>query len=158
MLPADSSEVLRVKPLTWSVLLILPIVAQGAEIYRTVGADGQVTYSDVPQSGPTAERITVNVPTPAVAPPPAVPRTAQSNAATPAASEPIAEMPRPSTPEEIAADRERNCELAQQKQATYSTAHRLYRNGPDGERVYLNDAELTEARAKAESDVAAWCD
>ena len=30
--------------------------------------------------------------------------------------------------------------------------------GPDGERVYLTDEELTAARTKAESDVAAWCD
>ena len=47
---------------------------------------------------------------------------------------------------------------ARQMLDRYSTAHRLYRNGPDGERIYLSDAELAAARTKAESDVATWCD
>lgn len=145
------------KPLIWSVLLVLPVTALAAEIYRSVDANGRVVYSDLPDGA--AERVTVNVPTPAAADRPAAPRAEASESPSEAAARPPgAQIPRPSTPEEIAADRARNCEYALQMQATYSTAHRLFRTGPDGERVYLSDDELSQARTKAESDVATWCD
>jgi hypothetical protein len=138
--------------------LVLPVTALGAEVYRSVGADGKVTYSDLPTTA--AQRVTVNVPTPSeMPPPPPVPTLASgSREASDAAAPPGAEVPRPATPAEIREDRARNCELARQKNTTYSTAHRLYRNGPDGERVYLDAAEITAAREQAESDVAEWCD
>lgn len=157
-LAADESEVLHVKPLVWSVLLALPLTALGAEVYRSVGADGKVVYSDVPTAA--AQRVTVNVPAPSEQPPPTPTPTptSASRASADAAAAPSAEVPRPATPAEIRADRARNCELARQKNTTYSTAHRLYRNGPDGERVYLDAAEITAAREQAETDVAEWCD
>lgn len=145
------------KPLVWSVLLVLPVGALGAEIYRSVGENGEVIYSDLPTA--SAERVTVNVPGTGRSTDRAASQSDSSEGAREAAGNPPgAQIPRPSTPEEIAADRAKNCEYARQMQATYSTAHRLYRNGPDGERVYLSDAELAAARTKAESDVATWCD
>jgi hypothetical protein len=149
--------VLSVKRLAWSVLLLVPFGALAADIFRSVDANGVVVYSDLPSD--SAERVTVNASTPGTprARPAAEP--AESGPATTAAAAPPgAEVPRPSTPEEIAGDRARNCDYAQQMNATYSTAHRLYRNGADGERVYLSDAEISEARTKAQSDVAKWCD
>jgi hypothetical protein len=150
--------VLSVKSLVWSVLLLLPVGALAAEIYRSVDANGRVVYSDLPDG--TAERVTINVPEPSAPGERAAASRADDSESAPAASAapPGAEIPRPSTPEEIAADRTRNCDYARQMQTTYSSSHRLYRNGADGERVYLSDAELSEARAKAESDVATWCD
>lgn len=158
------------KPLVWSVLLVLPVGALGAEIYRSIGENGEVVYSDLPTASGESERVTVNVPAPgrsadrAAASRPATSRSEPSDAESAEAAPGTpgsalnAQVPRESTPEEIAEDRARNCEYARQMQATYSTAHRLYRNGPDGERVYLSDEELASARTKAESDVAAWCD
>jgi hypothetical protein len=60
-------------------------------------------------------------------------------------------------PEEIAAERARNCALAQERAERYRISRRLYRSLPNGEREYLSDAELDEARAKAEADVGNWC-
>lgn len=166
--PRTVAEVLRVKRLVWSVLLVIPIGAFGAEIYRTIGENGEVVYSDLPPASGQAERVTVNVPGPGrSADRPAQSSSSRSQSSDPEGSESApggpgptlnAQVPRESTPEEIAADRAQNCEYARQMQARYSTAHRLYRNGPDGERVYLSDDELSAARTKAESDVAAWCD
>lgn len=163
--PRTVAEVLRVKPLIWSVLLVLPVGALGAEIYRSVGENGEVVYSDLPGKTGEGERVTVNVPaTGRSADRPGASRSAasqsESSDSAPGALGPTlnAQVPRESTPEEIAADREQNCGYARQMQERYSTAHRLYRNGPDGERVYLSDEELAAARTKAESDVAAWCD
>lgn len=162
--PRTVAEVLRVKPLIWSVLLVIPVGAFGAEIYRSIGENGEVVYSDLPSTTGEGERVTVNVPASGrSAGRPAASQSASSRSESPAsaaaAGNPLgAQVPRESTPEEIAEDRARNCNYARQMQATYSTAHRLYKNGPDGERVYLTDEELSAARTKAESDVAAWCD
>jgi cytoskeletal protein RodZ len=158
--------VLCVKPLVWSLLLVIPVGAFGAEIYRSIGENGEVVYSDLPSTTGQGERVTVNVPSPgrsANRSADSQSSTSRSAASDSASSESApgtlgAQVPRESTPEEIAADRAQNCEYARQMQATYSTAHRLYRNGPDGERVYLSDDELAAARTKAESDVAQWCD
>jgi hypothetical protein len=146
-----------VKPLVWSFLLILPAGALAADIYRSVDANGIVEYSDLPKDN--SERVTVNVPDAgATRARPTAPPAAGAESAPAAAAAAGGEIPRPSTDEEIAADRARNCEYAQQMNSTYSSAHRLYRNGADGERVYLSDADITAARTKAESDVAKWCD
>ena len=163
--PRTVAEVLRVKPLVWSVLLVIPVGAFGAEIYRSVGENGEVVYSDLPTATGQGELVTVNVPTPggsgsARAASRAASAESESSESDSAAEDSTlgAQVPRESTPEEIAADRERNCGYARQMQERYSTAHRLYRTGADGERVYLSDEELSAARTKAESDVAAWCD
>jgi len=144
------------KRLAWSILLILPLAAM-ADIYRSVDENGQVVYSDVPTLD--AERITVRaalLPAPTAAGAPV----GQSGEAEEDDAEAtvFAEVPREPTAEEIAADRARNCEYSQQMLASYTTSHRLYRQGADGEREYLSADEIDAARARAESNVAAWCD
>ena len=154
------------KPLVWSVLLLLPVCAMGDEIYRSIGENGEVVYSDLPSTTGQGERVTVNVTSPgrsADRPAASQSSTSRSSDSDSESSESApgtlgAQVPRESTPEEIDAARAQNCGYARQMQERYSTAHRLYRTGPDGERVYLSDDELSAARTKAESDVAAWCD
>lgn len=147
------------KQLAWAIALMLPLAASADEVYRSVDANGQVVYSDRPSAETTTERVAVNAPRPTST------ASGRAVAARPAADEesgsedPVqALIPREPTPEEIAADRVRNCDYARQMQSAYSQAHRLFRENADGEREYLSDAEITAARDKAESDVAAWCD
>jgi len=143
--------------LAWSIALFFPLGAFAGDVYRSVDENGVVVYSDQPSADSELVTIAVSL---ASAPARQTSRPADDRADddAPASSPLAAEIPRESTPEEIAADRARNCEYARQMQQTYSVSHRLYRTGPDGEREYLTDAELTAARTKAESDVAAWCD
>jgi hypothetical protein len=54
--------------------------------------------------------------------------------------------------------RAENCAIARGRVERYSISHRLYRSLPDGEREYLSDAEIDEARARAEADTKEWCD
>jgi hypothetical protein len=54
--------------------------------------------------------------------------------------------------------RVKNCEIAQDRVERYEISHRLYRTTPDGEREYLSDAEIDEARTRAQADVQEWCD
>ena len=143
------------KRLSWSILLVIPFGAFAADVYKSVDANGVVVYSDLPRDG--AERVTVRT-TPGSSPSASSRASSQADGKPAEDNSPLgAEIPRESTPDEIAADRARNCEYARQKLQTYSNSHRLYRNGADGERVYLSDDEITEARAKAETDVAEWC-
>jgi hypothetical protein len=146
------------KQLIWSILAILPFGAFADDVYVSVGADGQIVYSDRPTGSDQEEVIQIRTRGQAPAAQPATAENAAAQPARPSAGESlVAELPRASTPEELAADRVRNCEVARQKIETYSTAHRLYRELADGEREYLSAEELTEARTKAEADVAAWC-
>lgn len=144
------------KRLLWSALLVLPAGIAAADIYRSIDDDGNVVYSDRPTSD--AVEVIVNTARPASRPAARAVADNARDAAGQADTALVAEIPREPTADEVAADRARNCEYARQMLATYSQSRRLFRTGPDGERQYLSDDELSAARARAESNVAAWCD
>jgi len=130
-----------------------------SEVYRSVAPDGTVIYSDRP-SGPDAEPLFVAAQRPSRAPtPPSAAESSPQAASTPAAEPPAeydeAEARR--VERELAEQRERNCAIARARVQNYNAAHRLYRQLPNGEREYLSDAEIDEARAQAAADVEAWC-
>lgn len=139
-----------------SVLLTLVAAAGGAaEVYMAIAPDGTVIYSDRP-TAPDAKPIGVNVvsssraQSAAPAAEPQNPATASADARRDAASE-AAEL------RASAAERARNCEIARERSTQYANARRLYREAADGEREYLNDAEIDEVRAEAAADVELWC-
>jgi Domain of unknown function (DUF4124) len=49
------------------------------------------------------------------------------------------------------------CKAAQDRYQRYTESRRLFRETPDGKRVYLTDQELTEARARARQAVTDYC-
>jgi hypothetical protein len=57
----------------------------------------------------------------------------------------------------LLAERASNCKMSRDRVAKYSTAMRLYRPGPNGERVYLTSEELDAERADASRAVDQWC-
>ena len=54
--------------------------------------------------------------------------------------------------------RAENCAKARKQVTDYYDARRLYRPLANGERDYLSDDELTEARENAENLASEWCD
>jgi len=56
-----------------------------------------------------------------------------------------------------AREREEQCQQAKELNKSYDTAHRLYRQTPDGEREYLSDDEIDNARSEAAKSVSEWC-
>lgn len=128
--------------------------AGAAEVYRSVSPDGTVIYSDRP-NGPNAEPILVAAERRAPTPVPQ-PEAPSADAAEPASTaffnDEAGRIER-----ELAEQRERNCEIARSRAQNYSAAHRLYRELANGEREYLDDAEIDQARAQAAADVEAWC-
>jgi hypothetical protein len=140
------------KRLVWSILMVLPLGALADDIYRSVDANGVVVYSDRPSADAEAITVVASVMQTARPAAPAEDEASDEDRAV------FAEVPREATPEELAAERAQNCEIARQRATAYSQSQRLFRTDADGERIYLTDDEIDEARSTAEADVAAWCD
>jgi hypothetical protein len=136
----------------WPCLLLLLVGSvSGAQVYRSIDADGNVTYGDRPASDAD---VTVFIDT-ATATPITAEAASGENEST--AEDEVDEVVTvgPSA-EEMAAERMENCGLARDREERYLVAHRIYR-GSEEEREYLNDAELDAIRAQATADVEEWC-
>lgn len=59
--------------------------------------------------------------------------------------------------EQVLSEREKGCATARERLQKYDTAHRLYKPGPDGERIYLTNEEIDAARLEARKTVDEWC-
>lgn len=151
---------LRVRLFTL-LLASLGTTAYAADIYRTMAPDGTVTYSDRPEGADSqfVSSVTPRAPRAAATGAQAAER---STNGTPAAGAPQA----PATPTlpdgppsaKLRAERQKNCEIARETQERYTLSRRLFRTNAVGEREYLDDAAVAEARAKAAADVKDWCD
>jgi uncharacterized protein DUF4124 len=149
-----------VKTIRWPLLLaLLATAAYGGQVYKSTDANGNVVFSDRPSD--KSEPVNVAVPSvgrpgnPITAPAAkAVAGNPQAGAQANAAGQ---KKEKVQTPAEKDAERAKNCASARDRKTRYEESHRLYKPGPNGDRVYLNDAEIDEARAKAAADVATWC-
>src|SRR5262245_36219926 len=139
---------------TTFLLALLGTAAHAADIYRTTAPDGTVIYSDRPE-GADSQFVSSAAPR--------APRAPAGRAGTTAAATPpeAAQAPTPSegpTSAQLRATRQKNCEVARETQQRYTLSRRLFRTNAVGEREYLDDAAVAEARAKAAADVKDWCD
>ncbi len=138
-----------------SLLILAAATASGADIYRSTGADGVVRFSDRPEGNAEPVHIASARVTRTPVPRPA----AAAAAATAPAEDPNrgVQADNSPTPAELAELKTKNCTVARERQASYSTAHRLYRELPNGEREYLSDSDIDKARAQSEADIKTWC-
>lgn len=120
--------------------------AQTTTMYRTLGTDGTVTFSDVPLNE-SSQLINVLVRS-GTATQAGARQSAAGSAAT-AGGEPA--DPRTA---EIAA----NCKSAREQQQGLQNSNRLYRVLADGGREFLTDEEVAAAREHAAAEVARWCE
>ena len=58
---------------------------------------------------------------------------------------------------QAAADKQKKCDGYRQSLQRYGEARRLYKEGPDGERTYLDDGEMQKARQQLEAHIAENC-
>jgi hypothetical protein len=149
-----------VKTIRWlSLLALLGTVAASADIYRSTDAKGNVVYSDVPTDNSVPIIVTppkAGRPGNPITPPKNAAGNAQANAPgdqQAAKKEGKGEM----TPAEKQAERDKNCQIARERKTKYEQSHRLYKVAPNGDREYLSDAEIDQARAQAVADVQTWC-
>ena len=149
------------KTIRWPLLLaFLATAAYGGQVYKSTDANGNVVFSDRPSD--RSEPVNVAVPTAGKPGNPITPRDAKAAAGTtqPGAQANAAgdqKKEKVPTPAEKDAERAKNCATARERKTRYEESHRLYKSGTNGDREYLNAAEIDEARAKAAADVATWC-
>lgn len=135
--------------------------AIASDIYRHTDEDGNVHYGDRPTGADTEQRVAIASKRSRPSAPPAQIEQPQGNAAaTPgesAAGE--AAAAKKTRSEKIAEQKEREerCQSSRARLETMVTSRRLYREDENGERDYLNDAEIDEARAKAQALVEEHC-
>ena len=152
------------KNVRWPLLLtMLATAAYGGQVYRSTDANGNVVFTDRPSEKSEPVNVAVaragrpgnpiTAPDAKAAAGKAQPGNAQANAA----GDQKKDKEKVQSPAEKEAERAKNCATARERQTRYEQAHRLYKEGPNGEREYLNANEIDDARAKAVADVATWC-
>ena len=129
------------------------------EIYKWTDEEGNVHYRDRPTGAPSEVRLGISysrtdagvvqqqqvarLETQAA-------RQEQRNAADEAEREAAAEAA-------AAADRQKQCDSYRASLERYAQSRRLYREGADGERTYLDEDEMTQARKRLEDHIAKNC-
>jgi hypothetical protein len=139
------------------LLALFGMAAYGADVYRSTAPDGTVSYSDRPQ-GADAQFVLVTGATARAPAPGSSPAGASEAPGVPEAAAPPAPLPDEGpTAAQLRQERQKNCEIARERQERYTLSRRLFRTNAAGEREYLDDAAVAEARAKATADVQDWC-
>ena len=142
------------------LLALVATAAQGAEVYRSKAKDGSVVYSDRPENDNSEYVITVQSSRAAGAQA-ATARTSRPGARAAGAAPEAAAAPAPLPPGPNAAElrekRQKNCEVAKEREQRYEVSRRLFKTNDKGEREYLDDKAVAEAKAKAAQDVKDWC-
>jgi len=140
----------------------MTLVASGAafagDIYKWVDDEGNVHYEDKPV-GAQSERMAIDsrrTDTARVA--------AQVQASTAARAQAreakaaaAAEGPSEEDLQAQAADRRQKCEQSRANMQRLITSRRIYREDDNGERVYLDEAEMQATRERVENEISEFC-
>ena len=149
--------------LTSAALLVAltgPATTVASQIYKYTDADGTVHYVDRPTGAATEERVAIiSQPTDRAA----VQTRVEGRLDRQQAAEDARTARADARQQEAAARAEREqraqkCQEYRSRLETYVQSRRLYRQGEDGERISLDDAEREAARQKVEELVAEYCD
>jgi len=160
--PAGVTDMLRSAIVT-VIIAAFATVAAAETVYKWVDSSGQTHYTDRPPEDPRArvvgvfERYLIEEEQD-------LPDTVDE----PAEDEPAFDTgsaedsgPSPATVRSVQADVERarseQCKQAQERYKIYVESRRLFRQLPNGERQYLSDAELSQARIEAKQAVDELC-
>jgi hypothetical protein len=133
------------------IALLLLSTAASAEVYRWVDAQGRVHYADRPAEN--AELVSSVASRPTNREDVAKRTEAESAQRAQAAARETEQSAQQATAAAVEQDVEKNraiqCKKAQEDYRVAVESQKLYRVGKDGERYYLTDAELTEARVNS---------
>ena len=136
-------------------------VAQAGDVYKYVDEHGNTLYTDRPMPG--AVRVSSGV----VRPPEVAQRSyaAQQSAANQQLSSSNQHIAQNKDDQRVAANVQKDveasrlerCKKAREQYTNAINSQRLYRQDKDGNRVYLSDAELSQARVDSAKAVEAIC-
>jgi hypothetical protein len=140
------------------VLLAAGLTAE-ADVYRWVDAQGGIHYSDMPASD-NAERVSIlsrRTDASAVSQRDQTAREQRARTDTQAQQQQANQAAAKAVKEDLSKTRAERCQKAQEDYQKLIDSMRIYRTGKDGEREYLTDAEITEARVNAKKAVDENC-
>jgi Domain of unknown function (DUF4124) len=136
--------------------------AYASDIYKFTDANGTVHYVDRPTGSPTEQRLAISSkPTnPADVQARAQVRYGQAAGDEQSQDGEESEKAKLTRAERVAAAQERadKCQQYRDRLETYVTSRRLYRETDKGEREYLDEQEVLDARRKTEDLVREYCD
>jgi Domain of unknown function (DUF4124) len=144
----------------------LASVAAAATVYKWMDAEGQVHYTDRPPRAGDAKIIAVyeegspedeGAESTATAGDESPPADATASAAQDEEQAAASQAQVNAVNADVAKARAENCKKATERYNSYVTSQRLFRTGPDGQRQYLTDAELSLARVSAKKDMDLFC-
>jgi hypothetical protein len=170
---ATTAPALR-SPVARRALVVAAVVALGAlalpavaAVYKWVDPQGSVHYSDRPPP-PEGKLLSVDTSAPhgrgeRGESPPSRSSTAPSAAAPPApvtgpaaSPEAVARL-KQTVDNDVSSARAEQCKKAQERYQSYVQSRRLYKEGPNKERIYLSDQELDTERLQAKHEVDEAC-
>ncbi|HEY9199684.1 MAG TPA: DUF4124 domain-containing protein [Gammaproteobacteria bacterium] len=128
-----------------------------AEVYKWTDAEGRVHFGDRPPQG---QSETVQMPGPSADSPAATPEERlekQRRLLNAFEEERRQKRDAQAQARQEKAERQRNCAEARDHLHNQETASAIYRLGPDGQRVYLDDAQREQTLARARAAVEEWC-
>ena len=146
--------------LTVAVTLTASGFALSGEIYKWTDEEGNVHYEDRPLGGAATERVAIvsratnssNVQASIDA---RRDRVAARDEAKAQRAEAESEAAKAQAEAE---DRKQKCSQARARMENYLQSQRLYREDENGERSYLDEKQILEARAKAQEKIQEYCD
>ena len=144
-----------------SAALFCASAAMAGEIYKYTDDDGNVVYLDRPTAQPGGERVDiVSRPTDPAQP------SRHARRPVPIAPRPLKnvarrELLRHKAKEADAAEKQERadrCQIARNRMETLVTSRQLFREDENGERNYLDEAQIQEARDKVQAQIEETCD
>lgn len=134
--------------------------ALASEIYKWTDNEGNVHYVDRPTGNPTEERLNiVSNRTSNAAVQANIQARLDHQAARQEQRSKAAEAEQAAAEAAAAAEqKQKQCEEARARMERYLQARRLYREDESGERVYLDESQTMEARARVQQKIQETCE
>lgn len=144
------------------VLAGVATVAAADTVYKWVDTRGQVHYTDLPPREPGARILASYQGQARLATPEGSEEPAAADALPPGFRESDApdgdtRAAAAAVQRDLTAVRADQCKRARERYTQYIESQRLYRETPDGQRRYLSESELTQARIEAKKAVDEAC-
>jgi Domain of unknown function (DUF4124) len=144
---------------TLALALLLAAGAQAGDVYVTKDAQGRPIYTDTPATIPAQKVGIASASTdPATVQKRYADQMKQYTTDDASASKAAAGADDPAKAKQLSAeDKAKRCADARQRYQSYMDAHRLYEEGPDGQRRYLTSEEIDASRASAKQVMDQFC-
>lgn len=143
-----------------TAVILCASTAMAGDIYRYTDAEGNVVYLDRPTAAPGGERVNIaSRPTDNAA----IQARTQARADNVATAEErrqerVAEDEAKKADAAARQEKDDRCQIARNRMETLVTSRRLFREDDNGERVYLDEAQIQDARNKVQAQIEETCD